>query len=417
MRRLLHPAGPLGAALSAVLLVLPASRVSGGSDWPQFRGPGGSGVSEERELPIAWSDTENVAWRVELPGRGVSSPIVVSGRVYVTANSGYRKDRLHVLCFDAESGARLWERQFWSTGRTMCHPKTCMAAPTPASDGKRVFAFYSTNDLFCLDLDGNLLWLRGLTADYPNATNGTGMASSPIVAGKLLVVQVENQSDSLAAGLDLTTGENVWKIRRLPKPSWSTPALLGGRDGSDTLILESWEQLSGHDPRTGRQLWVYSEGCNCIPSCALFEGLVLVPSGGLTALRPPASGEEPEVAWKSSRLRPATASPLVYRRDVYVLNSAGILTCANAASGERRWQLRLKGPFGSSPVAAGDHIYCINEAGLAQVVKIGEKGEMGEMVAKSDFGETILATPAIAGGGIFIRSDRHLWKIAKRSGT
>ena len=148
------------------------------SDWPQFRGPGATGTGDSQDLPVSWSDGQDIAWKLDLPGRGVSSPIVVSDRVIVTASSGYRQDRLHVLCFDARDGRKLWERQFWATGRTMCHPKTCMAAPTPASDGRRIFAFYSTNDLFSLDLDGNLLWLRGLTHDYPNASNSMGMASS-----------------------------------------------------------------------------------------------------------------------------------------------------------------------------------------------------------------------------------------------
>lgn len=399
------------AFLTALVLLPPVAPVRG-SDWPQFRGPGGLGVSEDR-FPIAWTGDNNVAWQVDLPGRGVSSPIVVCGRVFVTANSGYRKDRLHVLCFDESNGVRLWGRQFWATGRTMCHPKTCMAAPTPVSDGKRLIAFFSTNDLFCLDLEGNLLWLRGLTLDYPNATSGIGMASSPIVAGGAIVVQVENQSDSFAAAIDLETGENVWKIRRLPNPNWSSPVLLKGIGGvSDTLVLESWDKVSGHDPRTGRELWVYPEKCHCIPSCAVFDGLVLVPSGGLTALRARRGGESPEVAWQSRRLRPATASPLVHRGDVYVLNSAGILTCAEARSGKTRWQLRLEGPFSSTPVAGAEHIYCISEKGLVQVVRIGDKGEVA---AKSDLGEKILATPALAQGGIFIRSDRHLWKIANSS--
>ncbi|MBN1443650.1 MAG: PQQ-binding-like beta-propeller repeat protein, partial [Planctomycetes bacterium] len=308
---------------------------------------------------------------------------------------------------------KLWERQFWSTGRTMCHPKTCMAAPTPASDGESIFAFFATNDLFCLDLDGNLIWLRGLAHDYPNASNATGMASSPIVAGGIVVVQVENQSHSFAAGIDAGTGVNIWKIPRGSNPSWSTPVLLSYGDGdAAAVVLESWDLVSGHDLRTGEQIWVHEEKCYCIPSCALHEGLVLVPSGGLTALRPGARGEAPEVAWRSTRLRPATSSPVVHRGSVYALSGAGVLACGDASSGEARWQLRLKGPYSSTPVIAGEHIFCINEEGGVHVVRLG--AEQGEVAGQAELGETILASPAIAQGGIFIRSDRHLWKFGKK---
>ena len=130
---------------------------------------------------------ENIVWTANLPGRGVSSPIVVGGKVVVTANSGPRQERLHVLAFDAKSGRELWHRQFWATGRTLTHPVGANAAPTPASDGKRIFAFYSSNDLIALDLDGNLLWFRGLAHDYPKAGNDIGMSSSPTVVGDTVV--------------------------------------------------------------------------------------------------------------------------------------------------------------------------------------------------------------------------------------
>src|SRR2546428_749632 len=148
------------------------------ADWPQWRGPGGGGGAEEKGLPVPWSATENVRWKGELPGRGLSAPVIAAGRVYVTAATGHDQDRLHVLCFDEATGRKLWERQFWATGTTLCHPKTNMAAPTPATDGKHVYALFATQDLACLDADGNLLWFRSLTGDYPTVGNNVGMASS-----------------------------------------------------------------------------------------------------------------------------------------------------------------------------------------------------------------------------------------------
>jgi outer membrane protein assembly factor BamB len=382
-----------------------------GSDWLQFRGPGGSGTAGGENVPVSLKDKDGFAWKADLPGRGVSSPIVLSGRVIVTASSGYRQDKLHVLCLDAKDGRKLWERQFWATGRTMCHPKTCMAAPTPASDGQRILAFYSTNDLFCLDLEGRLLWLRGLTWDYPNASNSMGMASSPLVSGPVAVVQVENQSDSFAAGVDVGTGENLWKVRRSSKPSWSTPVLLEGSAGASSLLLQSWDSLSGHDLATGRQLWVHDGETNCIPSCSVHGGLVFLPAEGVTALRPGAGGAPPEVVWRSSKLRPGMSSPLIHGGKLYALSGNGILACAEPVTGEVSWQVRLKGTFSSSPVAAGEHVYCASEDGILHDVRIGGQPEV---VGTCELGETILATPAISGRALFLRSDAHLWKIGER---
>ncbi|NRB74091.1 MAG: PQQ-binding-like beta-propeller repeat protein, partial [Verrucomicrobiales bacterium] len=153
--------------------------VSAQADWLNFRGPNASGYDPDAAgVPAELSDA-TLAWKVSLPGRGLGSAITVGDKVFVTAASGPDQKQLHVLCFNAANGSPVWERRFWTTGRTMSHKKTCVAAPTPASDGERIYAFYSSNDVICLDLDGNLLWLRGLTLDYPNASNSLGMSSSP----------------------------------------------------------------------------------------------------------------------------------------------------------------------------------------------------------------------------------------------
>ncbi len=398
-RRILLPACAVFCATSLIA-----------ADWLQFRGPGSSGVSDESQSPLSLGK-ESLAWKADLPGRGVSSPIIISGRVVVTASSGFRQDRLHVLSFDLAGGEKLWERQFWATGRTMCHPKTCMAAPTPASDGKRIFALYSTNDLICLDLEGNLVWLRGLTLDYPNASNSVGMASSLLVAGDVVVAQVENDCHSFAAGLDLITGENRWKIERPRKPNWSSPVILQGRTREeDVLVLQSWLKTSGHEPATGRELWNYPENCTPIPSSVPHDGVLYLPSKGLTALQPVPGNNTPNVLWQSPRLGPGTASPLVYQDKLFTVSSAGVLSCADRTSGEIIWRLRLQGPISSSPVAAAGHIYLVNEKGLIQVVQIGEEGKI---TGTADLGETILSTPAISGGALFIRSDRYLYRYSK----
>ncbi|HEV3021106.1 MAG TPA: PQQ-binding-like beta-propeller repeat protein, partial [Pirellulales bacterium] len=245
----------------STLILAAAGLAACGADWLQFRGNASTGASIETALPTSWGKTaggdgENIAWRADLPGRGVSSPIVVGGRVIVTASSGYKQDRLHVLCFDAATGQPAWQRQFWATGRTLCHPTMAVAAPTPASDGKRIFAFFSSNDMACLDLEGNLIWFRGLAFDYPTAGNDVGMASSPLVAAETVVVQMENLGESFATGLDVQSGESRWRLQRTKAMNWTSPALWRGKTpADDVVLLQSSKELTAHRPRTGELLW------------------------------------------------------------------------------------------------------------------------------------------------------------------
>ena len=382
-----------------------------GADWRQFRGNDVSGVAQDASIPSSFSSDENVAWKVELPGRGLSGPIVVGDRVYVTASSGFRQDRLHVLCFDRKSGDKLFERQFLATGRTMCHPKMCVATPTPASDGKRIFAFYSSNDVACLDLDGTLLWYRGLTHDYPNASNSLGMASSPIVIDDTLIVQVENDAESFAVGLDVETGKSRWKKERPKRANWTSPTFFTDKESGKSLaLLQSSAGVEAVEPKTGERAWNFGDGASTIPSSVVSGGSILIPSNGLTVLRP-GTGAEPEQIWNDNRLSPGTASPLVVDGKVYVVNRAGVLQAADVTTGSLLWRLRLKGPFSSTPVAAGTKLVFFNEKGTAQIVDAS--GEEGEIIGEGDLGETILATPAVSGSDLFVRSDKHLWKISE----
>jgi outer membrane protein assembly factor BamB len=379
------------------------------ADWPQFRGPHFNGIGEVKSGPKLPAGAGSFAWKVELPGRGLSSPIVVGDRVIVTCSSGPQQARLHVICFKVSDGSKLWERQFRATGRTMCHEKTSVAAPTPASDGERIYAFFSSNDLVCLDLEGNLLWLRGLTLDYPNASNSLGMASSLAVGEGTLIVQAENDSESLAAGLDATTGTNRWKLDRPKMANWVSPMLVRAATGNLVAVLQSGKGMTGVEMASGRILWNYTDGASTIASSAVSGSTLLVPSHGLTALRVDAKQEAPTQLWRSGQLRPGTASPAVSGDRVYVLNEAGVLNCGEISTGKRLWQLRLKGPFSSSPVVGGSHLYCINEKGMMQLVDLGKPE--GEVVSELNLGETILSTPAMVEGALFVRCDRRLWKI------
>jgi outer membrane protein assembly factor BamB len=404
----------LRAAVACSVLSFCVNTIIFADDWRQFRGSDHSSVAADAKLPLEFSAEKNVAWKSPLVGRGVSGPIAVGGKVFVTASSGaVTQNRLHVLCFDAESGKQLWHRQFWATGRCFHHPTSANAAPTPASDGERIFAFYSSNDLVCLDLDGNLLWYRGLGSDYPKAGNDVGMSSSPVVVGDTVVVQVENQGDSFAAGLDTATGENRWRIDRPKEANWASPAALPVKDGKDLVLLQSNKTLAAHDPKSGEQVWSFELACSGIPSSTPSGERIFAPAKGVTALDLKSGETAPSLAWDSNRLATGNASPVIHDGKVYVLASrSGVLTCGDAEKGELLWQLRLSGTFWATPVVANNHLYCVNQDGKVLVVKLG--GEKGELVATNELGDTFLASPAVADNGLFLRSDKYLWKIAQK---
>jgi outer membrane protein assembly factor BamB len=399
----------------AVLLLPSLLAPARAGDWPQFRGPGGTGVADDTGLPVHWGATENVRWKADLPGRGLSNPIIADGRVFVTASSGYRQDRLHILCFDLAAGKKLWERQLWATGSTVSNSKTCMAAPTPVTDGERVYALFATGDLACLDAEGNLLWYRALVRDYPLITNQVGMAASPVLWKDTLIVPMENAGDSFVAGFDKLTGRNRWKQPRARDINWVSP-LLVQHGGRAEVLVQSAKELTAYDPATGDRRWeLQTSGLSIISSPAASGDLLLVPGGELRALRPAADGKPPEPAWKNGKLNSSFATPLPYGGRVYNVNTANVLTCVDAADGKARWQQRLglEGQVWASPVAADGKVYVVNEAGTTAVVGIGDRPEL---LATNALDETILATPAIAAGALFLRSDQHVYCIGAKKG-
>jgi outer membrane protein assembly factor BamB len=398
--------------LLTFLLCLPLAAPA--DDWRQFRGTEQQSVAPDAKLPVTWNvkDGTNVAWTADLPGRGPSSPIVVKGRVIVTASSGAQQERLHVLAFDAESGKQLWHRQFWATGRTFTHPQSANAANTPASDGERIFAFYSSNDLVCLDLEGNLQWYRGLAHDYPKAGNDAGMSSSPLVIGETVIAQVQSQGDSFVTGLNTSTGETRWFKSCSTDSNWSSPVGMPLKDGKSLALVQSPNQLAAYDAVTGKQAWKYEASCDGISSAAVADGKVFLPSKGITVLSPSPESETANVLWSENKLSPGAASPVVHEGRIYTINRAPVLTCASAEDGKIIWQERLKGQFWATPVIAGGYMYCLNYEKSCLVVKLGEKD--AKLVATNEFGENLQGSPAVAGNAMFVRSDKHLWKISEQ---
>jgi outer membrane protein assembly factor BamB len=402
----------------ALVAVLSTSTVASAGDWSQFRGADNKGRAAEAKLPpdnfqlkSDAGEAKNVAWSVDLPARGVSGPIVVGDRVFVTGASGPKQDRLHVICYSAADGRTLWHRQFWATGRTVCHPTSSVAANTPASDGSRVFAFFSSNDLAALDLDGNLLWYRGLTLEHPSAANDVGMAASPLVVAGNVVVQVESKGESFAAALDAATGETRWRVPRTAQMNWTSPTIYNVDPAKPAVLLQSPDKLTAHDAKTGEVLWTFDEKCGEISSATSEGDVIYLPSNGLTALRAPAGSGNWEKVWQESQLGPGNSSPVVSEGRVFVVNRAGALTCGDAATGKVLWRQRLKGPYWATPMAVGDRLYFVNADGVMQVVKAS--AEAGEITAESKFDEAVLGSPAYADGALYVRGEKHLFKIAK----
>lgn len=402
-------------AAFSIALLLPVTlltETSTADDWTQFRGAGGISVADT-PVPKSFDDEKNVAWKVPLPGKGASGPIVIGNRVVVTCSGGDNQDQLSTLCFDANSGSRLWEQKFWATGRCFCHPLSSNAAPTPTTDGEHIFAFFSSNDLACLDLDGNLVWYRGLAVDFPKAGNDVGMASSPAVADGVVVVQVECQGDSFAMGLDAETGKTVWTNERNREAVWTTPLVLAADDAPTMVLLQSKSGFDVYQIKTGETVFSQQGQCSSVSSSAVVDGLLYVPIDGTTAYALSSEGKFDKV-WNSSQLKPNSVSSVVYDGNVFALNSTGVLTAFSAADGQPGSKLRVCSPRStwSTPVVADDHMYFFTQNGKSHVVKLGENPEI---VHEHDFGEeeVFLGSPAVSDGALYVRSDKHLWKIAE----
>lgn len=401
-------------SISALLLTaaLAVTTSAAPNDWPQFRGPEGNGVSATANIPAK----PKIEWSAPLPGRGLASPIAVGNLVYVACSSGPKQERLHLIAFDAANGEKRWERQLQATGRTMTHPKTAVAACTPCSDGKRIFALWSSNDLAAFDVQGNLLWVRGLTADYPNVSNSLGMASSLLVIGDTLVTVVENDSESCSLGIDATTGRNLWKLDRPKSANWTSPvAFQQDATARPIALLQSSKGLTAVDPETGSQLWEYAEGASTMSSSAVAGGVIYTPSNGLTALAPKADNSAPEQLWRARQINPSTISPLVLGGKIYSINGAGVISTADAKTGALGWKLRVSGPFSGSPVGANGKLAVVSEKGLVQIVDVsGAEGVVAgqlQLPLKEEQKELVLCTPALSGGNIYVRADSMLWKI------
>lgn len=428
-------------AASLVVASLGASDLS--SPWPQWRGPGGRGISEEQGLPFEWSATKNIAWKTEIAGRGHSSPIIWGSRVFLTTSiegpavhdhkpakhirqgepwvhpdstAGDRHHTLKVLSLDFETGRILWEKTAYAGPvHDDRHRKNTYASSTPVTDGRRVYAFFEAEGLYCYDFDGNLLWKTSLGKI---AKMGLGHGTSPILYQNLLILQCDQEdggSVSYMAAVDRDTGEEKWRTARTQRKTWATPLLVesGGRT---ELIASGAETVVAYDPATGRDLWS-SPGVvgHAIPSPVAGYDMVFVAAGYPTkraiAIRLGGNGDLPAVVWTYDRGTAYVSSPILYGDYLYVMTDKGILTCIDARTGEVKYEggrVPVAAAFSASPVAYEGKILLCSEDGDSFLIKAGP---VHEVLRTNSIGEPILASPAISRGRILIRGGTHLFCI------
>jgi outer membrane protein assembly factor BamB len=408
--------------VSYLIIVLLFGRSLLASDWPQFRGPNGNGVSTAKNVPVHWSATEHVAWKQAIPGTGWSSPVLAGGNLYLTTATTEEKDgptSLCAICIAAKDGHTVWNTEVFrpdakATGEM--HAKNSLASPTPIVDGGRVYVHFGHMGTAALDLNGKVVWRQTSLAYNPR--HGTG--GSPQLVGELLIFSCDGSENPFIAAIERKTGEVRWKVDRQTKAaktfSFSTPMAIEV-DGQQQIISPGSGLVGAYDPRDGREIWRvrYGEGYSVVPRPVFAHGLLYVASGFdkaiLYAIRPQgAQGDvtEKNVAWSLEKGAPLTPSVLVAGDELYFVSDNGVATCVDAKTGKVSWTKRLGGNYSASPVLAEGRIYFLSEEGVTTVVHASKEFES---LATNELGERALASPAVDDGAIFIRTESDLWRI------
>ncbi len=426
---------------SLVLLLLGTSHaVYGEENWPQFRGANSSGVYAGKKLPSAWSGTQGIRWKTDIPGVAWSSPVVWGDRVFVTNavselpqespkkglyfggdRPGPRATRYRweVICLSRENGKVLWRSVAREDNPTSSiHIKNSYASETPITDGERLYAYFGAAGLYCYDLDGKLLWEKDL-GTYKTRL-GWGTASSPALDGDRIFIQNDNEEQSFLVALDKRTGEELWRVDRDEKSSWSTPFVWQNEQRTE-LVTCATKRVRSYDPATGELLWELSGmSVICTPTPVAGDELLYVSSGyvmdmrrPLFAIRPGASGDitlqgdetsNAGIAWCQKLGGAYMPSPVVVGDFIYVLYDRGFFACFNARTGEPVYEKKRiepgAGGFTASPWAHDGKIFCLNEDGDTFVIQAGREFQI---LRKNSIDDMFMASPAISGGSLFLR--------------
>lgn len=413
--------------LSLTLVGLAFAGVAPAADWPEFRGPDGTGHYTGPPLVTAWGPDTNVTWKTPIPGLGWSSPIVVQGKIFLTtavpSNDGKTPDySLRALCLQADSGSIVWDREVFVESGGMSprpHSKNSHASPTPVSDGQRIFVHFGHEGTACLDMAGNVVW-KTQEHRYKPVHGGGG---SPILVGDALVFSADGGDQQFLLALETKTGAVRWKKPRKTTArktfSFSTPQVWT-LNGQDVILSPASDFVSAHDPRDGQEVWrgVYpASGYSVIPRPILAGGRLIVSTSydtaHLVAYDPPGdNAKSATVAWFTKKDAPHTPTPLAVGNEIYMISDKGIMSCLDAKTGELHWSERLRGKgYSASPIHANGLIYFTSEDGMGQVIKASTEYQE---VSQSGMKERTFATPAAMNGALFIRTESALYRFDKK---
>ena len=433
----------LALLLTLLLALALVESASLASNWPQWRGPAGSGISDEKNLPTQWSTAKNIKWKTPIAGRAHSSPIVWGNRIFLTTAiegdlvpgakavkhmmgdkeflhpdsiGADKKHTFKVICLDSETGKVLWEQTaFEGTPYDNRHRKSSYAASTPATDGKHVFAYFGSEGLYAYDMKGKLAWKADLGK---LATVGMGTGTSPILYENVVLMQCDedNGGSSFIVALDKKTGKEVWRTPRKVQVSWATPMLVKTAKRTE-LITSGTEAIIAYDPATGKELWRHKGvESNAIPSPVANSDMVFISAGFpakvVMAINLGGSGDLADtVAWKYAKGTAYVPSPILYNGYLYLTTDRGIVTCLDAKTGEVKYEggrVPIPATFTASPVAFDGKILLTSEDGDTFMIKAGPTHEI---LGTNSVGEPVYASPAIADGRIFIRGEKNLYAI------
>ncbi len=423
------------------------------SNWAQWRGPQSQGISTEKNLPTEWGQSKNIKWKTEIPGRGHSSPVVWDKQIFLTTSIegpivpnakpyvhllGKDKEEfkhpdwagsdhsyaLKVISLDRDTGKILWQQTAYD-GPVFDHRhrKNTYASPTPATDGKYVYAFFGSEGLYCYDFKGKQIWKLSL-GGIPQL--GMGPGSSPVLFGNLVIVTADRDvgEGSYIVALDKKTGKETWRVERKTRSTWATPVLIQSK-GRTELVVSGAETVISYDPATGKEIWrCAGVVSHAIPTPVVGHDMVFLSAGSQAkramAVRLGGTGDltnTPSVVWKYEKGTAYVPSPILYGDFLYLMTDKGLITCLDAKTGEVKYEggrVPVPATFTASPVAFDGKIFLTSEDGDTFVLKAGPTHEV---IRTNSLGEPIFASPAIAAGKIFIRGEKHLYCIANGSGN